>query len=173
MRFIDFLHWDLQPLNSCLILDPTNFSSHINGYARAYIVASQWRIETCFAQLGAYITLLHCNSTVTCFAFKDASLSRNCMVNVKCICTHCINVYVPIPACVLLLMRILQTHTIQLCCMLVGARSFSMTMYELFCFIYIVSRCARRFTDMKRILSQVICLVALIFRFWLPSVSTT
>lgn len=135
-------------------------------------VASQWRIETCFAQLGAYITLLHCNITVTCFAFKGASLSRNCMVNVKCICTHCINVYVPIPACVLLLTRILQPHIIQLCCMPVGARSFGMKMYELFCFIYIVSRCARRFTDMERILCQVIWLVALIFPFLLPSVST-
>jgi len=63
----------------------TDFGDLIRGYAGAYINASQWRIETCFAQLGVYITLLQCNSTVTCFAFKGASLSRNCMVSVKCI----------------------------------------------------------------------------------------
>lgn len=105
LRFLGFCTGVYSSWTHILLWIPLDFNDHISGYSRAYINAFQWKIETCFAQLDVYITLLHCNSTVTCFAFQSASLSRNCMLNVKCICTHCINVYVPIPACVCCYLR--------------------------------------------------------------------
>lgn len=48
----------------------------------------------------------------------------------------------------------LQTHMIQLCCMPVGVRSFGLVLYELLLFyLYSVQIRARRFTDMRGLLS--------------------
>lgn len=129
----------------------------MGGYAGVYINVAHWRMETCFAQLDVYIPLSPCNSMVTCFAFKGASLSRNCMVNVKCICTHCIDVYVPIPACVCHYLREFYEPILHSCVEWRWEPDVLVWWCMTFLFyLYSVQIRARRFTDMRRILSQII-----------------